>query len=425
MFILTKQIRQRIEDLVTGKYVPTNSTFSLPLNLLQINDPDTGSIIDQVSSASERKVEVLAGAIKQLNEINHYDGFVLYESDFTVKISYFYTHLGNDLTEVLSSESGTGYLKDINDRANNDKFNVEKTLTWNEAFGGISPEVFLVSAKDYSLSIEEDKVIASIVFNIQFQASLVEGYEQNFQPTSLSNLYAWYKFDSLLLVSSSTRVSAALDKSGNGRDAVQTSSIYQPYYSSSGGLQNKPYFRTTASLSYGTGLFAGPSGSWEFLHNGNEFTIIVVAKTGGNDWSWFVGTQKSNVNERGLSISSTITPGNLFSITQGNGSANTARIGYDGLVMDPNVYHKYIVSFSSQSFPTDSLYAKIDNKTYSVPLIRGTTAVTNSNYLGIGFGADGRYPANSNFHEVIIYDRKLTATEVNKLEMYLDKEYRI
>lgn len=424
MFITTKNIRERIENILKGTYVSTNSIFSINQNLFKETDIDAGSIENQNAGASDRKFEVLAGEMKPIQEINHFDGFGLYESDFTVKISYFYTHLGNDLVEVLNSESGTGYLKDINDRANHDKFNIEKTLTWIEAFSGVSPEVFKVVSTGYNLNIQDDKVISEITFNIQFQVSLIEGFNASFLPSDISNLYAWYKYDSLLLVSSSTRVSAAFDKSGNGRDAVQPTGSYQPYYSGSGGLQNKPYFRLTSSLTYGTGLFAGTKGEWDFLHNGSPYTVVLIAKTGGNNWGWMIGTQPSSVANNGFAISSTITPGNQLSITMGNGSANTARIGYDGLVIDPNLYHKYIVYFSSQSsILNDSLFAKIDNKTYSTAQIRPLNTASNNQYFGIGFGSDGRYPTNTNIHEVIIFNKRLNGDEINKVEMYLNKEY--
>ena len=90
MFITTKNIRERIENILKGTYVSTNSTFSINQNLFKETDIDAGSIENQNAGASDRKFEVLAGEMKPIQEINHFDGFGLYESDFTVKISYFY-----------------------------------------------------------------------------------------------------------------------------------------------------------------------------------------------------------------------------------------------------------------------------------------------------------------------------------------------
>lgn len=423
MFIATKNIRERIENILKGTFVATNTTFSINQYLFKENDIDAGSIENQTAGSSDRRFEVLAGEIKPLQEINHFDGFGLYESDFTVKVSYFYTHLGNDLAEVLNSESGTGYLKDINDRANHDKFNIEKSLTWIEAFSGVSPEVFKVVSNGYNLKIQDDKVISEITFNIQFQISLVEGFNASFVPSDISNLYAWYKFDSLLLVSSSTRVSAALDKSGNGRDAIQPTGSYQPYYSSSGGLQNKPYFSTTESFSLGVGLYAGNVSDWDFLHKGDS-TVIVVAKTSGTGWCWLLSTHLYAVSDLGFSLSSTSAPGNVFSCNVGNGSGIVAGFSLNSFVIDPSKYHKYVIQFQNKTNYEDAFSLKVDNKKLSVPAIRSISN-SSSGKLGIGFGGDGYYSANSQIHEIIIFNRKLSGDEINKVEMYLNKEYGI
>ena len=49
--------------------------------------------------------------------------------------------------------------------------------------------------------------------------------------------------------------------------------------------------------------------------------------------------------------------------------------------------------------------------------------MSNNQYFWVGFGSDGRYPTNTNIHEVIIFNKRLNGDEINKVEMYLNKEY--
>ena len=172
MTLLTKPIRQRIEDIIINEYSISDPNYTIPFGIFSLSLPDAETIEETISSASDRQVEILSGPILPVLEVNHIDNFGLYYSEFVIKVSYNYTHLGNNLEEVLIANSGDGYLKSINDRANSDKFNIAKVLTHYEAFGGVTPEVYKVEEVDFNLSIENDKVISELTLRIEFEASL-------------------------------------------------------------------------------------------------------------------------------------------------------------------------------------------------------------------------------------------------------------
>lgn len=238
----------------------------------------------------------------------------------------------------------------------------------------------------------------------------------SFVPTDLANLYAWYKYDNLLL-SGSTNVSAALDKSGNNRHAVMATAGQQPIYSSSGGQNNLPYWINTDAVSGGRYLEAGIASDWTFLHNGAGFTVFMIMKTHSTQQNYFFGTQTGTGASLGISF------------VRINNTTSRMAIG--------NIYQTILSQDYSQTLTTWTKFAVSgstgDDPDYSIRINGSNTAVANevaavslaasSQKLGIGAGGGGAYSLSSSFHEVIIYNRELTLTEVQQVETYLSGVY--
>lgn len=169
----TKTIRQRIENILIGDFIPADTRFSISSGRFKLHDKDTGSIEMNYDSVAERKIQVLCGPIGEIDSVNHMDGFGLYEFDLTVKVSYFLTNSGDDMPEGSTEIEGTGYIEDINDRANADSLDIKRCVTWYENYGGLTPDVFSIVDKSFTMEVVGKKVIASTVFQVRFQNSLL------------------------------------------------------------------------------------------------------------------------------------------------------------------------------------------------------------------------------------------------------------
>lgn len=343
---------------------------------------------------------------------NQYDPMRLMKINFTVYLLIPVTGISSKVEESTLHELIKKYNADIMD--------VRECLTFGENYGNVSSQMVSVTSLDeVTASVENDVLFLEIPFSSQ--QYVVTGIDNSWLPSQISNLKAWYRSDDVTLVSG--KVSQWNDKSGNGLHATQSTAAYRPSYSTSGGLKNLPYIQTTESFSLGTGLLAGTTGTWDFLHN-EESTVFMIAKTSGNDWCWLMGTHLYSISEVGYSLSSTTTPGSIFSNIVGNGVGTVAGFGLNSFVIDPTKFHKFITSFKYQASPADSFMFKLDNKQLSVPAIR-TVSVASSGQLGIGFGGDGYYSANSQIHEVIIFNRRITPDEIRVVEAYLNQRYGI
>lgn len=172
---LTSTIKSRFENLILGSYAP-NASFSISTGRFKLHDRDLGTIEQNYDSTSERRFQVHFDSIATTVPENHLDGFVLYEADCVVKVGYYYTQSGDDLPEGSTDQSGTGYLDAIKDRAMTDYHDIQRTLTWYENYGGLTPSVYAVILQRFTLTQEDRKIIAAIQFKVMFQASLITSY---------------------------------------------------------------------------------------------------------------------------------------------------------------------------------------------------------------------------------------------------------
>lgn len=172
---LTSTIKNRMENLITGEYAPV-SRFSISTGRFRLYDRDAGQISDGYDSTAERKFQVSCQNIMPIIPVNHIDGYALYEFDLTVKVSYFYTHLGDDMTEGTDEINGTGYYDDVLDRANTDFHDIQRVLTYYQNYGSLSPEVFNIVLQSYRLTQESNKIISEIGFKVSCQANIGASY---------------------------------------------------------------------------------------------------------------------------------------------------------------------------------------------------------------------------------------------------------
>lgn len=343
---------------------------------------------------------------------NQYDPMRLMKINFTVTLLVPVTGMTGKATENSLHDLIKKYNQDIRD--------IIECLSFGENYGDLSSQMIsVVSLDEVTASTENNVLFLEIPFTSQ--QYVVTGIDNTWLPNQIANLKAWYRSDDVTLVSS--KVAQWNDKSGNGLHATQATAENRPDYSATGGLKNLPYVQTTESFSTGTGLLAGTTGTWDFLHN-EEATVFMVAQTSGNSWCWLLGTHQQSISEVGYSISSTSDPGSVFSAIVGDGVGVAAGFGLNSFVIDPTKYHKYITAFKYQTAPLDSFFMKVDNKQMSVPAIR-TVSTTSSGQLGIGFGGTGYYPANSKMHEIIIFNRRLSPDEIRQVEAYLNQRYGV
>ena len=404
------EVTNRIYELIEGK---TSVRYGVQRNKYQryLLDPE----ITPPSNISKDHYYVKWGFSTPAEGIpyNQYDPMRLMKINFTVTLLVPVTGMTGKTTENSLHDLIKKYNQDIRD--------IIECLSFGENYGDLSSQMIsVVSLDEVTASTENNVLFLEIPFTSQ--QYVVTGIDNTWLPSQIPNLKAWYRSDDVTLVSNT--VSQLNDKSGNSLHATQTTAANRPSYSATGGLKNLPYFSTEESPSTGTGLLAGTTGTWNFLHDGTGATVFVVAKTTGLYWLWLLGTHESGVSEVGYSISSTSDPGNLFSSNIGNGSGVSAGFALNSFVIDPSKYHKWITTFKTASNYEDAFWMKVDNKQLGTPIIR-TPSTSNSGQLGIGIGGTGLYPATSQFHEIIIFNRKLTSDEIRQVEAYLYNRYGI
>jgi hypothetical protein len=240
----------------------------------------------------------------------------------------------------------------------------------------------------------------------------------SFSPADITNLYAWYKYDNLLL-SGSTNVSAALDKSGNSRHAVMPTAGQQPTYSATGGANNLPYWTGTDAVSGGRYLLAGVAADWTFLHNGSGHTVFIISKTASTQQNYIFGTQTGT----GASLGGSVVRINNTTANWTIGNAAISIISQN-FAWTQTSWGKLAFSGSTGGNPDYSVRVNgVD--VVSVNESAVPAATTSTQKLGIGSGGGGAYSSAVSFHEVIIYNRELTSSEVSQVESYLSSSYGV
>lgn len=172
---LTSTIKTRFQNLILGDYAP-NASFSISTGRFRLYDRDAGQIENGYDSTTERRFQVICEGITPIVPVNHIDGYILYDMDVIVKVSYFYTHLGDDLTEGTDEVNGTGYYDDVIDRINTDFHDIQRVLTYYGNYGGLTPEVFNTILQRMTVTQSGNKLVCEIRFKTSFQAGAATSY---------------------------------------------------------------------------------------------------------------------------------------------------------------------------------------------------------------------------------------------------------
>lgn len=234
-------------------------------------------------------------------------------------------------------------------------------------------------------------------------------------PLTISDIYAWYKYDDLTQANGT--VSQVTDKTGNGRHAVMATSGSQPLYTASGGANNKAYWTGTDATSGGRYLLAGVASDWTFLHNGAGFTIFIVSKNASAAQNYIIGTQTGTGASLGISIARLNSSQELFGL--GTVALNIVSMTYS---RTQNAWSKLALYGASGTDP--DYYARVNGAAATSSIeSSGPAAITSFEKLGIGSGGGGAYSSAVSFHEIIIYNRELTSTEIATIETYLNTIY--
>ena len=273
-----------------------------------------------------------------------------------------------------------------------------------------------INGHEKYLTLDEIEVLLSDADSGEASYAIGELVVDNV-PLTIPNAYAWFKYDTLTL--NGSLVAQATDKTGNGRHAVQAIEASQPNYTASGGANNKAYWTGTDAVSGGRYLEAGVASDWTFLHNGSGFTIFIVSKNASASQNYIIGTQTGTGASLGISavrlnssqelfvIGTAVLP--IVSMTYSRTQNAWSKLSlYGATGGDPDYYVR--VNGAAATTSTES---------------SGPAATTSSQKLGIGSGGGGAYSSAVSFHEIIIYNRELTSTEIATIETYLNTVYSI
>ncbi len=93
---------------------------------------DTPNELAMPSDAAERRFEVVMMEAPGSRFYNSMDGFKLSTFNVTIRLTYSLTNAGGDAVEADTTQGGPGTLGAIRDRANTDRAEIERVLTWVE-----------------------------------------------------------------------------------------------------------------------------------------------------------------------------------------------------------------------------------------------------------------------------------------------------
>lgn len=255
--------------------------------------------------------------------------------------------------------------------------------------------------------------------------------QQPFTPADLPGLAAWYKADAGITTVSSA-VSVWADQSGNGRDVTQGVAANRPAYGSEtlNGID-------VLTFDGSDWLNAAAVSTFNFLHQGDS-TVFVVARTGNvanPDASYsFIGSNGTSPIFTGIVLiyddRSILSRNNalLYQCTASIAGSYVAR-GLDNDKITPNAWKRLGVATDVDLPFADRLHGFVDGVIYSATVDTGTatspSAGDASYALQIGAAGNNLVPYLGAMAEVIMYSRKLSATEIGQVDDYLKAKWAL
>jgi hypothetical protein len=225
-------------------------------------------------------------------------------------------------------------------------------------------------------------------------------------------------------------VSSWTDKSGNGKNAVQATSTYQPTYTT-----NSINGLSTLTLDSDDYMTSGSIGDWNFIHNGTGCTVFFVTK---------ILTSTSDSNGVNTLLSTSSTTGTVGILYAYDNRASLSKTHTFFIQMSRGVSGQTTFSFTAanNSFPIQttniaSFYYKeglspeyqayINTTSYASGNSTYAPSSANSLYtLNIGrFVYAPSWTLRGELAEILIYNTSLTANEYTKVQNYLSSKWGV
>lgn len=255
--------------------------------------------------------------------------------------------------------------------------------------------------------------ISPLVKRLLFRNFIGNSVGDGFLPDQISNLELWLDaLDFSTFTFNGSDVSQWNDKSGNGKNAAQSTAIEQPLFVSNG-LNGLP---TVRSVHAGASLGLEISGGLPIGVNAARTIFMVINPTGGFVSSEFFGRSTGNMIDFG-----TFKDPNDFNFTNRirfrNAPSTTEAISAQGSV----IYGTPHIITITQGTTLNSL--NVFNE--STPILTNVFNVfvwaMNVN-LGIGKSLDaGARSYNGDISEIIVYSKVVSAVERNQVVSYLSR----
>lgn len=260
-------------------------------------------------------------------------------------------------------------------------------------------------------------------------ASMVAG--RVFDPRRLGSLEAWWDAsDASTVTLDSGRVSTWVDKSGNGRNATNsTSGTTQPSYSAT---QNGLNVISFASASSQRLSVASSSAMFNFVHNGTASIIYAVATFGTssdpNAIMFLLANSSADAGtnagfQYGFDDRSGVRNNGLF-WSVGNGTAPVDYITTANLIT-PNTYSVFEMRSAATSTPRASFAVNGGTATNAT---NGSGTATTNNAAGnlfIGAQNPAKYYLNGTVAEILMFSSDLTAAGRQAIRFYLGNKWGI
>ena len=257
----------------------------------------------------------------------------------------------------------------------------------------------------------------------------VKGWGQQIPQSGLS---LWLRADSISVDDGAT-VSEWKDQSGNGRDFTQSTANDKPtFVTSDATFNNKPCVQFSSDdlliKSFDTGL------------NTNEFTTFTVMCTNNDNNNYQVGYESRGFPSSirmGYNIYANMSGSfNRWEFWAGQSSSWSAINSPNGtaVVNQPNILTVSIEGGNGAGGTVTAQGLRVDG-TLATGLALSSSTLTPNYYKNTNeasqvgkvtdTGSTGTFPLIGKIAEVIHYDRKLTAAEINLVEGYLSSRYNI
>ena len=253
-------------------------------------------------------------------------------------------------------------------------------------------------------------------------------YRDPWTPANITTALWLDAADASTVTTVSSAVSQWNDKSGNGRNAAQSTAGNRPAYQSAAQNGLNAVRFTAASSHF---LTAGTTSTWNFLHNGTNSAVFIVARvrsTGDNpnDAHYFLATQVSSAEigfqcyyEDRTSVS--INNGFSCAVSRGVSGVNTATASVAD-VLTPGTYNIASVYVDADNATANNrILFRVNGgtETGGNTLTNAPSASNSTHALNIGRNPLPLLYLTGDICEILIFNTQPGTTDRQRLEGYL------